>query len=168
MTSIPRTLPRRLRRLLTLAAVALAAGCGQQEPEPPAPTPAAVFRFAWLAECHTQLEKRFELEKQAHPGFSVEWVAFGRSLPPTPTLKGYVELRSTAHTNQTLGAVADDVIASCYPSSVRKLTLRDRRFVAKLDQTREIAAGMGAKRLYSRLSDHHLHVYFPGRHAAAP
>lgn len=151
----------RATKALATALLAGLAGCSEPPPAPTSPPLTHYYRFPWLEECKASLEARFMQERERNPAFNYQLVFFARSLNPTPALRGYVELSSTEYDEAALGRVADEVIRYCYPVTTRKLALRDRQFLRKLQQTHEIARGFGAPRVYARLSDEHLHLYFP-------
>lgn len=164
--SIARGALRSVSVPLLLAAVA---ACSQQpEPPPAAPKPINYYRFPWLEECKTLLEERFTREQKANPAFQYQLLYFDQSLKPVPTLRGFVELSSREYQTETLAGVASSVIEQCYPTTTRKILLRDRKFRSKLKQTRLLARGIGAKKIYARISDTHLHLYFPGKQKPPP
>ena len=150
--------------LLTLSLIA----CTQPPEPPPPPKPVNYYRFPWLEECKPLLEARFDKERKANADFSYQLLYFDQSLKPVPTLRGFVELSSREYQTETLAAVAQDVIKECYPTTTRKILLRDRKFRSKLRQTRLVARGNSARRIYARISDKHLHLYFPGKQKPPP
>jgi hypothetical protein len=150
-----------------LLAVALSACTPQTEPPPP-PKPINYYRFPWLEECKSLLEARFAKEKKANADFNYQLVFFDQSLKSVPSLRGFIQLSSREYQTETLAAVAQDVVDDCYPTTTRKILLEDRKFRSKLRQTRLLARGVGAQRLYARISPKHLHLYFPGKQKPPP
>jgi len=149
--------------------VTLLAGCSAEPEAPPAPPPPLNFyRFPWLEECKSQLERRFTREQENNPDFNYRLIYFDQSLKPVPSLRGFIELSSRTYQNEALASVAQDVIDDCYPTTTRKIGLRDRKLRAKLRQTRLLARGTGARLMYARISDTHLHLYFPGKQKPPP
>ena len=51
---------------------------------------------------------------------------------------------------------------------LKYILLHDRKFRSKLRQTRLLARGIGARHIYARISDKHLHLYFPGKQKPPP
>ncbi|MDH3714417.1 MAG: hypothetical protein OET44_11285 [Gammaproteobacteria bacterium] len=150
-----------------LLAVALIACTPQTEPPPP-PKPMNYYRFPWLEECKSLLEARFAKERKANANFGYQLVYFDQSLKSVPNLRGFIELSSREYQTETLASVAQDVIDECYPTTTRKILLEDRKFRSKLRQTRLLARGIGARHIYARISDKHLHLYFPGKQKPPP
>jgi len=161
-TAVVRTLV-----VLSLLTVALVSCTTEPEPPPP-PKPINHYRFPWLEECKSLLEARFAKEKKLNTDFDYRLIYFDQSLKSVPTLRGFIELSSREYQTATLASVAQDVIDECYPTTTRKILLSDRKFRSKLRQTRLLARGIGAQRIYARISDKYLHLYFPGKQKPPP
>ena len=158
---------RRRVAIPVLLAMSLLA-CTQAPEPPPPPKPVNFYRFPWLEECKALLEARFAKEQKANADFNYQLLYFDQSLKSVPTLRGFVELSSREYQTETLAGVAHDVIEACYPTTTRKILLGDRKFRTKLQQTRLLARGVGAQRIYARISDKHLHLYFSGKQKPPP
>ena len=100
---------------------------------------------------------RWRIDRSLHTGASTNAAIAGGAL--MAVIYPLMVYRFSAR--QVAGFITD------FPTT-RKIGLRDRKLRAKLRQTRLLARGTGARLMYARISDTHLHLYFPGKQKPPP